>query len=1500
MKQAGEEILAVQSAGLISLSGLARTDEFADATSVAISGGGSARQSGGSVRLHPGDGTSSASVQLLGANLGGHEAAGGVQISGDGAVGVAARGGQSVHIQSGAGLAGTPTNNTSSCHSRACTGPTVPRHVFVSSQKELLPSGGGVVRLTPGSGTNPGFAQLADAAGTPPRLAVDATGQVTLTSRSDTSQHGAGAAIGLRSGEGTTTRAGAIVLAPGDGNAAGRVALTDVAGGDRVAVYGSGTVTVNANADASLRLLHGSYTVVEADDDTVSVSAETTGESDSNINFRSGSDGDIVLQPGRGLGGDADGKIVFQDAHGGVVMESTGEGAFHVHQDIIFDSGALSVTDANRVGVGTTAPSTDHVFDVSDHVNVADKLEIADVVHVDASRQSVGVGIGSSIPSAVLDVVASSDEAGLAEVFGMGNLATADSMRDTATGLRFSQMHGSASAVAARLAVGAESDWADGAGSARSYLTVQTAQAGTAGEKFRVGSDGGSRLHGDVTVGGPCQWAHVDLRCLEEESRRTAQRAALVASSDDQAAVSLRSAVSGSSGVTFSDLVGNSFAFSSRAGDLRMQSQQSQMTISDGGHLQLNAQAQAVSIKQLNELRLVLSSAGAVGVSSAALAEAQLSGGSGANVQSDGLLVLSSATQMAVRGGTGTTLASSQHNVEMTAAEDARFSASHAASARGEGGLLAQSVNQHAYMRAASRLDVAAGESILAAAVASIAVASASAMEVTPASILAVQSDLGVRAVSRTSQVEATGGSAIARSMSAQADLLATKSVLLTSSNTAKFVAGSKLGIVTSEASLHAMQGVLVASRESRLLGVGPVVLSATGTTNIASAGSVAASADVISMIAGSGASMSAADAAAIASPICGAAATAGHLFIAAATPEQGHVANVAITTATDFVASSSSGMLALEACSITAGATALGIQATQKVSAAAASANIQVDSTGGVRVSTSGRLGSHAAGGAIVQSDVGHASVSGSSVSLTGSAGARLRSDAQDVAMAASRGHEWRADSLLVAASASSMSVSVATGGVKLVASRVASADGETGTSVVSRQGDVHVLPAASAVLSGAASAVTLDAALDARVFGQNVLVSADAGETSVLSRSHVLFASPFGGMRYSSSNDLSVDTQNAALESALKSSIRSSTMSSFTSHAALGGTGDRIAVTAAAGILTRARSGDVTVLGSAVGAYGQSGVSLQSPQGDAHLVGSGVNVASSAGKAMLRSSQTTTVRASGGDVTLSTRPNGAVSAQSTHMVLAADAASAQAESVSVQARQGTAASVSRRGMTVASRDEFVHLGAHGDARISSEASAVIHALAAASAVAATGSLQVTAAANVQAQGQGVNLRSAAGLGGSAALVRMASAAHLRMSTGQIGFVSRQSLGTLSSTLHAIATNSVAALGGSGTDVGSVRAVAVNSRAAVRGDASRIDADSAHDITSTAGTTAYVTAGSTVAATADHVDLSSSAGAINLGGQATDLASPTISVESSGTVVASGARPLCVRSAWW
>ena len=143
------------------------------------------------------------------------------------------------------------------------------------------------MRLTPGSGTNPGFAQLADAAGTPPRLAVDATGQVTLTSRSDTSQHGAGAAIGLRSGEGTTTRAGAIVLAPGDGNTAGRVALTDVAGGDRVAVYGSGTVAVNANADASLRLLHGSYTVVEADDDTVSVSAETTGESDSNINIRS-------------------------------------------------------------------------------------------------------------------------------------------------------------------------------------------------------------------------------------------------------------------------------------------------------------------------------------------------------------------------------------------------------------------------------------------------------------------------------------------------------------------------------------------------------------------------------------------------------------------------------------------------------------------------------------------------------------------------------------------------------------------------------------------------------------------------------------------------------------------------------------------------------------------------------------------------------------------------------------------------------------------------------------------------------------------------------------------------------------------------------------------------------------------------------------------------------------------------------------------------------------
>ena len=109
MKQAGEEILAVQSAGLVSLSGLARTDEFADATSVAISGGSSAGQSG--------DGTPSASVQLLGANLGGHEAAGGVQISGDGAVGVAARGGQSVNIQSGAGLAGTLINNISLCHS---------------------------------------------------------------------------------------------------------------------------------------------------------------------------------------------------------------------------------------------------------------------------------------------------------------------------------------------------------------------------------------------------------------------------------------------------------------------------------------------------------------------------------------------------------------------------------------------------------------------------------------------------------------------------------------------------------------------------------------------------------------------------------------------------------------------------------------------------------------------------------------------------------------------------------------------------------------------------------------------------------------------------------------------------------------------------------------------------------------------------------------------------------------------------------------------------------------------------------------------------------------------------------------------------------------------------------------------------------------------------------------------------------------------------------------
>ena len=116
MKQAGEEILAVQSAGLVSFSGLARTDEFADATSVAISGGGSAGQSGGSVRLRPGDGTPSASVQLLGANVG-HEAAGGVQISGDGAVGVAARGGQSVNIQSGAGLAGTLINNISLCHS---------------------------------------------------------------------------------------------------------------------------------------------------------------------------------------------------------------------------------------------------------------------------------------------------------------------------------------------------------------------------------------------------------------------------------------------------------------------------------------------------------------------------------------------------------------------------------------------------------------------------------------------------------------------------------------------------------------------------------------------------------------------------------------------------------------------------------------------------------------------------------------------------------------------------------------------------------------------------------------------------------------------------------------------------------------------------------------------------------------------------------------------------------------------------------------------------------------------------------------------------------------------------------------------------------------------------------------------------------------------------------------------------------------------------------------
>jgi len=284
------------------------------------------------------------------------------------------------------------------------------------------------------------------------------------------------------------------------------VALVDSTGADRLAIHGAGSVAVNAEAASSLQLLHGDMVVVDINAAAVVVASERTANGDSSFHLSSGSSGAIAVTPGRGTNGQADGKLVFQDAAGGAVMESTGEGSFHVYEDIIFDGDTLSVSADNRVGIGTTAPSSEHAFDVSDHMSVTARLSVADALHVDASRHSVGVGTGSSTPSAVLDVVASSGAGHTLDVIGMGNVASATQMHGTSSSARFTQVYdGAARSTTARLLVGSETDWTAHATSADSYLVVQTTQSSAEGERFRVDSSGSSALHGDVTVGGECQ-----------------------------------------------------------------------------------------------------------------------------------------------------------------------------------------------------------------------------------------------------------------------------------------------------------------------------------------------------------------------------------------------------------------------------------------------------------------------------------------------------------------------------------------------------------------------------------------------------------------------------------------------------------------------------------------------------------------------------------------------------------------------------------------------------------------------------------------------------------------------------------------------------------------------------------------------------------------------------------------------------------------------------------
>jgi len=919
---------------------------------------------GGKVHVRPGDGTDGTAVRLLGRRD--TQTTGGLQVFGDGKIELDA--GSDIFVRSGVG----------------------------NSQ-------GGFVRLAAGAGgsTPAGQVKLTDADTDETRIAVDATGRITINSRSANTQ--AGAPVSLVSGSATSQAGGAISLTPGSGQSnVGRVALTDMAGADRAVVSGSGSIAINADTASALRLRHGDATVVDMRSAAVIVAAEQGGESNSNVHLRTGSSGDIALSPGHGSNGD--GKIVFQAANGEAVMESTGEGSFHVYNDVIFDGDTLSVTAENRVGVGTMTPSVEHAFDVSDHMNVADRLSVADILHVDASRHSVGVGVGSSTPSAVLDVVASSAPSGIVDAIAFGNAAAAAQMRDTASGLKFTQVHASgARSTTARLVVAAERDWTADASSADSYLVVQTAESGVVSERFRLASSGSARLQGDVAVGGMCRWPMADVRCLEEGGRRLSSRSFFVQSSD-QAMVALHSGISTTAEMSFGDHSGTEFSLNNDGG-FRVQSLQSQTTMTNAGEVQFNSAAAAVT--QSGENRFVMQQTGSLAISGAVAARTYLRGGSDTALSAlGGSLSLIAATDFDGHGGTAVNIVANEADVATTAAHEARVVGNRRLAVVGNQ-ILTSSVHQHVGLNAGTDLSMYSTENTQVAPATSFGVSSStSAVDLRAADALAVLSAESIDGLAQATLVESVQQRVAVKSELSSLDLFGVDSVQLTSLGAAQLAAASEIMVFSDASSLSAQHDVAASSATgSRMLAQGVIGFHTAGPFAMlgSSSVSIAAPEGDVSIASASSVSMDSGGAVTVLSPSVGSGATRGHLLVAANSHLQGQVAGASVSAQSGFAATCAAGSVLIEACEVSSFGSSVAMRATQNINLVASSASIGVVSSGQVRMTTAGTIAGHAAGRAGVTTELGLVSISGATVQLSGYSAVRMQSLYDDVVLGAS-----------------------------------------------------------------------------------------------------------------------------------------------------------------------------------------------------------------------------------------------------------------------------------------------------------------------------------------------------------------------------------------------------------------------------------------------------------------------------------------------------------------